>query len=159
MGEVNNNELVARTLLVFWVAGCASVLVDLDHIWSRLGLEEPFNLTGWIGRPFHHPVVCGLFGIVCAVLMVALVSRWNVSVSLRGRVIERRCVVCGEPIEVIVYSDQSYSGGHFFGEIQMIADEEYWECDECYKKDWCLDEETDKEVDSSTDRETSGEGS
>lgn len=107
MNEVSNSELVARTLLVFWVAGCASVLVDFDHFWKYSGLEEPINFTGWIGRPFHYPVVFGLFGIICAVFMVALVSRWNVSFP--------------------VWSE-------------------------------CVSEK-DKEVDSSTDRETSGDGS
>ena len=83
--EVSNSELVARTLLVFWIAGFLSVLVDLDHLWKYSGLEEPFNLTGWIGRPFHHPMVYMLLGILCGVLVVALVSRWNVSLSVRDR--------------------------------------------------------------------------
>lgn len=85
MIEVSNSELVARTLLVFWIAGCLSVLVDVDHLWQRLGMEEPFNLTGWIGRPFHHPMVYMLLGILCGVLVVALVDGWNVSLSVRDR--------------------------------------------------------------------------
>ena len=82
--EVGNSELVARTLLVFWVAGCLSVLVDLDHFWKYSGLEEPLNLTGWIGRPFHHPVVYLLLGIICGVLVTAFVSRRNVPISVRS---------------------------------------------------------------------------
>ena len=82
--EVNDNELVARALLVFWSCGIVSVLVDLDHIWSRLGLEEPFNLTGWIGRPLHHPVAFVLLGIICGVLTVALINGWNVHVPVRS---------------------------------------------------------------------------
>ena len=83
MKEASNSELVARTLLVFWVAGILSVLVDLDHFWKYSGLEEPFNLTGWIGRPFHHPMVYMLLGILCGVLVVALVDGRNVSLSVR----------------------------------------------------------------------------
>lgn len=81
--EVSNSELVARALSVFWIAGCLSVLVDLDHLWSILGLEEPFNLTGWPSRPLHHPVVFVLYAIICGLLVVALINGWNVDVLVR----------------------------------------------------------------------------
>ena len=82
--EVSNSELVARTLLVFWVGGCLSVLVDLDHLWQRLGMEEPFNLTGWVGRPLHHPVVYLLLGLLCGVLVVTFIHGWDVPLSVRS---------------------------------------------------------------------------
>jgi len=82
--EVTNNGMVARALFVFWIAGCLSVLVDLDHVWKYAGLEEPVNFTGWIGRPFHHPVVFVLYAVVCGLFVLAFVSRWDVSVPVWG---------------------------------------------------------------------------
>jgi len=62
------------------------------------------------------------------------------------RVIKRRCSVCGRTIEVKVYEDGTYSGGHFFGNLKDSMKElgmydpntqdweyEYWECEECYR--------------------------
>ena len=53
------------TLLIFWVSGCVSVLVDADHI--------PYTL-GWMenGRPLHM-----LWGIVSCVggLLLLMVLR------------------------------------------------------------------------------------
>jgi len=73
--------------------------------------------------------------------------------------IKRTCSVCGAEIEIIVYDDGSYQGGHFFGEVAVPEKDpdgeyvdvddgstdmdvvewtgekksfEYWECDECY---------------------------
>jgi hypothetical protein len=78
--------------------------------------------------------------------------------SKEKRTIERDCVDCGEPIEITLYEDDTYEGGHYFGEF-TVADEdsegeyektgeyeghdvvtwtgdevsyEYWECDDCY---------------------------
>jgi hypothetical protein len=46
--------------------------------------------------------------------------------------IERSCAVCGDTIEVTVYEDGSYEGGHYFGG-ELLDDGEYWECGSCYK--------------------------
>ena len=74
--------------------------------------------------------------------------------------IERTCVTCGEIITVSVEEDGSYSGGHYFGSMEVPTDDaevvsrqpsdiegfegievveyseyeefEYWECDNCY---------------------------
>lgn len=81
--EVSNNEFIARTLLVFWIAGCLSVLVDLDHLWKLVGVEAPLNLTDWVGRPLHHPVVFMLYAIICGLLTVAFVSRRNDTMDVR----------------------------------------------------------------------------
>lgn len=71
------NALLAYTLLDFWIAGSSSVLVDCDHLWKYTGNEEPWNLTGWIGRPFHHPVVYLLLAFLLSFFATALISRWN----------------------------------------------------------------------------------
>ena len=59
--------------------------------------------------------------------------------------LKRKCSVCGKPLTIKVYSDGTYSGGHFFGSLKddmirlgiydpKIPDEkyEYWECDMCF---------------------------
>ena len=76
--------------------------------------------------------------------------------------LNRKCVVCGKKIRVILYDDRSYRGGHYFGKIPLCkkedidfentekvkigemtlnvlkndpkpyAYEEYWECPKCY---------------------------
>jgi len=79
---VTNSELLFRTLLCFWVVGLSSALVDLDHSWIYLSLEEPINLTGWPGRPFHHPVVLLLVSLVFGVILVALGLGRNVAVPV-----------------------------------------------------------------------------
>jgi len=79
---VSNSELLFRTLLGFWAIGLSSALLDLDHSWRYLGLEEPINLTGWPGRPLHHPVVLLLVSIVLGIVLVSLGYGRNVAVPL-----------------------------------------------------------------------------
>jgi len=60
--------------------------------------------------------------------------------GMARKVISRRCSVCGRKLTVIVNEDGSYSGGHFFGKIDVTIDGrrirgEYWECESCYKGD------------------------
>jgi hypothetical protein len=42
----------------------------------------------------------------------------------------RDCVICGKKMNVKVYKDHSYRGGHYFGKLKKNA--EYWECPKCY---------------------------
>ena len=79
---VSNSELLFRTLLGFWVIGLSSALLDLDHTWSYLGLEEPINFTGWSGRPLHHPVVLLLVSVFLGILLVSLGYGRNVALPL-----------------------------------------------------------------------------
>lgn len=81
--EVTNAELVGRTLAVGWACGIISFLCDLDHAWSRLGLEEPFNFTGWVGRPAHTPLVFLLYAVIGGLIILALTKRWDVDVPVR----------------------------------------------------------------------------
>lgn len=81
--EVGNSEFIARAFSMFWFGGIISVLVDVDHVWSILGLEEPYSLTGIYGRPFHHPVAYLLLGIICGVLVATSITRWIISASAR----------------------------------------------------------------------------
>ena len=50
------------------------------------------------------------------------------------RTMKRSCVVCGKKLEIKVFKDRKYTGGHYFGKIlEGEKDEfEYWECDNCY---------------------------
>lgn len=72
--------------------------------------------------------------------------------------IERDCMECSKTIDIRVYEDNTYEGGHYFGEftdpdgdsdgkyektgeweghdvVKWTGDEEsfeYWECDDCF---------------------------
>ena len=77
--------------------------------------------------------------------------------------INRKCIVCGKDLEIMVDKDGTYHGGHYFGKLNLpvgkgknkIVGEsdifgerkkvklfewtgkteeiEYWECDNCFK--------------------------
>jgi len=79
---VNNSELLYRAFLCFWLTGLSSALLDLDHIWKYFGMEEPFNLTGWFGRPLHHPMVLLLVSIILGGVLVALGLGRNVAIPI-----------------------------------------------------------------------------
>lgn len=76
------------------------------------------------------------------------------------KIFTRQCVICGESFLVNVFPNGKYSGGNYFGRVEVaesyrdtgktfdlgngarvqIADpvgkvekSEYWECDKCYK--------------------------
>lgn len=59
---------------------------------------------------------------------MALISK-NVRQEISGR-LKRNCVLCSEEIRVIVYPDDSYRAGHYFGRNGAVG--EYWECPDCY---------------------------
>ncbi|QGX94780.1 hypothetical protein EI982_08195 [Haloplanus rallus] len=74
------------------------------------------------------------------------------------RTIERDCIEYGKTIEITVYEDNTYEGGHYFGEFTVPDEDsdgeyektgeweghdvvkwtgneesfEYWECDDCF---------------------------
>lgn len=33
--------------------------------------------------------------------------------------INKECVICGKAIAVVIYSDKSYRGGHYFGKVPL----------------------------------------
>jgi len=39
--------------------------------------------------------------------------------------------MCGRYISIMINPDGSYSGGHYFGEVDEI---EHWECDLCFRE-------------------------
>jgi len=43
-------------------------------------------------------------------------------------------VVCGKKLEIKVFRNRKYTGGHFFGKLSVGDKDkfEYWECDDCY---------------------------
>lgn len=73
------------------------------------------------------------------------------------RTIERDCMECGETIQITVHEDDTYEGGHYFGELTVPDEDsegeyektgeweghdvvewtgeeesyEYWECNNC----------------------------
>lgn len=79
---VSRDEFLFRAFLVFGICGITSALLDLDHSWKYFGFEEPFNLTGWYGRPFHSPVVLLLVSLALSVILVSLGYGRNVAIPL-----------------------------------------------------------------------------
>ncbi|MFW9888138.1 MAG: hypothetical protein ACFFER_08150 [Candidatus Thorarchaeota archaeon] len=79
---VINSELLYRAFLCFWLTGLSSALLDLDHSWKYFGMEEPFNLTGWFGRPLHHPVVLLLVSLILGGILVTFGLGRNVAVPI-----------------------------------------------------------------------------
>jgi len=69
---VSKDEFLFRAFLVFGICGITSAMLDLDHFWKYFGLEVPYTLTGWYGRPFHSPVVVLLVSLVLSVILVSL---------------------------------------------------------------------------------------
>jgi len=67
-----NNELVGRAFRNGVGCGIVSILADFDHIWSQLGIEEPVNYTGWIGRPLHHPIIFLCYALLYAAIATAI---------------------------------------------------------------------------------------
>ena len=62
--------------------------------------------------------------------------------------IKRKCSTCGKEFEVVVFEDDTYTGGAYFGNIKDVLieigmakpedpDEEFeiWECQECYERE------------------------
>jgi len=47
----------------------------------------------------------------------------------------RYCVICSKKLDITVYSNKTYTGGHYFGKIELGKKKkaEYWECNKCYK--------------------------
>jgi hypothetical protein len=79
---VSKDEFLFRAFLIFGICGITSALLDLDHSWKYFGFEEPFNLTGWYGRPFHNPVVLLLVSLALSVILVSLGYGRNVAIPL-----------------------------------------------------------------------------
>ena len=79
---VSRDEFLFRAFLVFGICGVTSALLDLDHSWKYFGFEEPFNLTGWFGRPLHSPVVLLLVSLALSVILVSLGYGRNVAIPL-----------------------------------------------------------------------------
>ena len=79
---VSKNEFLFRAFLVFGICGITSAMLDLDHSWKYFGFEEPFNLTGWYGRPFHSPLVLLLVSLALSVILVSLGYGRNLAIPL-----------------------------------------------------------------------------
>ncbi len=54
-------------------------------------------------------------------------------IYIKARKVIVNCSLCGEEIEVTIFPNKRYIGGHYFGKV---TDEkfEYWECSRCFKK-------------------------
>lgn len=46
------------------------------------------------------------------------------------KVIKRQCVCCGKDLEITVFENRKYIGGHYFD--MNLKEGEYWECEKCY---------------------------
>jgi len=79
---VSKNEFLFRAFIVFGICGVTSALLDLDHSWKYFGFEEPLNLTGLYGRPFHSPVVLLLVSLALSIILVSLGYGRNLAIPL-----------------------------------------------------------------------------
>ena len=92
MDDINRRLLFERcrdTLFIFGICGLVGILVDLDHIWKILELEEPFTLTWFVGRAFHTTLVFILYGVIAGCITYAYANRqgffrWSVGISRKG---------------------------------------------------------------------------
>lgn len=48
---------------------------------------------------------------------------------------KRKCSICGKELEIKLNKDGTYSGGNYFGKLNLGEKEEYWECDKCFCED------------------------
>ena len=79
---VSKHEFLFRAFLGFGVCGITSAMLDLDHFWKYFGLEVPYTLTGWYGRPFHSPVVVLLVSLALSIILVSLGYGRNLAIPL-----------------------------------------------------------------------------
>ncbi len=50
--------------------------------------------------------------------MIRLQPKRNQSIGIINRM-KKQCVICGAELKVILHTDRSYRGGHYFGKIPM----------------------------------------
>ena len=79
---VSRDEFLFRAFLVFGICGITSALLDLDHSWKYFGFEEPFNFTGWYGRPLHSPLGLLLVSFILSIILVSLGYGRNLAIPL-----------------------------------------------------------------------------
>jgi hypothetical protein len=79
---LSKDEFLYRAFLVVGICGITSALLDLDHSWKYFGFTEPFNFTGWYGRPLHSPVVLLLVSLALSVILVSLGYGRNLAIPL-----------------------------------------------------------------------------
>jgi len=95
-------ELIAEALFVFWFAGCWAVLLDIDHVWIRLGRNTPVDFTHWPGRGLHHPIIFLVFSIVVGCFVFAPVYGLYVQISGQvgtlGRIFGGVAIIAGTMI-------------------------------------------------------------
>ena len=71
---MNKHEWFVRTFSLFVILGMYSILLDVDHFFSIFGLEEPWNFSGWYGRPFHT-ILC--FIVIMLIVVCIYVTPTN----------------------------------------------------------------------------------
>ena len=77
--------------------------------------------------------------------------------------IERKCIICGEDLKILINETREYAGGHYFGKVKFPVGEgenrylgktkildlelkviewtgnhdeiEYWECESCFNEE------------------------
>lgn len=70
-------QRIRDALFIFGVCGLSGILVDLDHVWNVLGMEEPFTLTGFPGRCLHTTLVFILYAVIAGSIINAYAHRQN----------------------------------------------------------------------------------
>ena len=52
--------------------------------------------------------------------------------KVKLRNLQKICSCCSKKINIVIYKDNSYRGGHYFGKLNDKRIE-YWECPSCYR--------------------------
>ena len=58
-----------------FLAGVWSCVLDWDHVWFVLGLPDPWNFSGFEGRPFHTVGWFLLWSVIASLMARHLESR------------------------------------------------------------------------------------
>ena len=66
--------LISYTLFIFWIGGCLSICVDIDHIFVIFGRKPPIKLSDSFGRPFHTRAIFTFVAIVGSFIVVTLAN-------------------------------------------------------------------------------------
>ena len=59
----------------------------------------------------------------------------NIKKNIKDR-LDRKCVICGKQICIVLYTDNTYRGGYYFSFENKKPKNlalEYWECSTCYR--------------------------
>jgi hypothetical protein len=95
-------EFINISLFIFWISGCISILVDMDHIWGRTGREPPVNYSKWKTRPLHTSGIFLIVAILYSIFICTFIFRFYVQVATSMGVLGTLSALSGLNIVMII---------------------------------------------------------